>query len=106
MAGWSPNIYVRVGDVKFWVYITEYGLIGLDNSLEVDINEEIIRVDVLFDEAFYLQKCREKIPFILEIVRPMVAPLSIFYIKGKSPVDSVNLFPHSPGYKLKVGFEP
>lgn len=42
MAGWSPNIYVCVGDVESRVYIAEYGLVGLDNSLEVDIDEEIV----------------------------------------------------------------
>lgn len=77
MAGWSPNIYVRVSDVELWVYIAEYGLVGLDNSLEVDINEEIVRVDVLFDKTFHLEKCRKKIPFVLDMVRLVVAALSI-----------------------------
>ena len=54
MAGWSPNIDVGVGDVEFWVYIAEYGLVGFDNSLEVDIDEEIVRVDMLFDETLHL----------------------------------------------------
>ena len=42
MAGWSPNIYVCVGDVEFRVYIAEYCLVCLDDSLEVDIDEEIV----------------------------------------------------------------
>lgn len=89
MAGWSPNIYVRVGDVEFWVYIAEYGLIGLDNSLEVDVDEEIVRVDVLFDETFNFQECGKKVPFILEIVRPVVAALSISQTLGESPFGNV-----------------
>lgn len=54
MAGWSSNVYVCVCYIEFWVYIAKYGLIGLDNPLEGNIDEEIIRVDVLFDEAFDL----------------------------------------------------
>ena len=73
MAGWSSNIYVCVGDVEFWVYIAEYGLVGLDDSLEVDIDEEIVRFYVLFDQTFYLQKRRKKVPFVLDIVRLVVA---------------------------------
>lgn len=84
VAGWSPNVYVCVGDIEFRVYIAEDGLIGLDNSLEVDINEEIIRIDVLFDETFHLQKCRKKVPFILDMVRPVVAARSISYIKSNT----------------------
>ena len=77
MAGWSSDIYVCVGDVEFWVYIAKYGLIGLDNSLEVDVDEKIVRVNVLFDEAFHLQKCREKVPLVLDMVRPVIAALSM-----------------------------
>ena len=68
MAGWSSNIDVCVGDVEFWVYIAEYGLVGLDDSFEVDIDEEIVRVYVLFNETFDLQKCWEKVPFILSMI--------------------------------------
>ena len=71
MAGRSSNIYIRVGDVELWIYIAENGLVGLDNPLEVDIDEEIVRVNVLFDETFHLQKCRKQVPFILDIVRPV-----------------------------------
>ena len=42
MAGWSPNIYVCVGDIEFRIYIAEYCLVGLHDSLEVDIDEEIV----------------------------------------------------------------
>lgn len=82
MAGWSPNIYVCVGDVELWVYIAKYGLIGLDNSFEGDIDEKIVRVDVLFDETFHLQECRKKVPFVLNMVRPVVATVSISQIMG------------------------
>lgn len=50
----SPNIYVRVCNIEFRINIAEDRLIGLDNSLEVDINEEIVRIDVLFDKTFHL----------------------------------------------------
>ena len=66
MAGWSSNVYVRVSDIEFGVYIAEYGLIGLDNPLQVDIDEEIVGVNMLFDEAFHLQECRKEVPLILE----------------------------------------
>ena len=77
MAGWSSDVYVCIGDVEFWVYIAEYGLVCLDNSLEIDVDEEIVRVDVLLDETFDLQKCRKKVPFILDMVRSMVAAVSV-----------------------------
>lgn len=84
MAGWSSNVYVCVGDVEFWIYIAEYGLVGLDNSLEVDINEEIVRVNVLFDKTFHLQKCWKKVPFVLDMVRYMVATVSMSQIMGNT----------------------
>ena len=68
MTGWSSNIDVCVGDVEFWVYIAEYGLVGLDDSFEVDIDEEIVRVNVLFNETFDLQKRWKKVPFILSMI--------------------------------------
>lgn len=105
MAGRSPNIYIRVGDVELWVYIAENGLVGLDNPFEVDINEEIVRVDVLFDETFYLQKCRKQIPFILDIVRPVEAAPSIAYFMGDTPFENVDLFSHNRGCFSYVGFE-
>ena len=71
MAGWSSNVYVRVGDIEFGVYIAEYGLVGLDNPLQVDINEEIVGVNMLFDKAFHLQKCRKEVPFILCKISPV-----------------------------------
>ena len=54
VAVWSPYINICVGNIEFRVYIAEDRLIGLDDSLEVDINEEIVRIDVLFDETFHL----------------------------------------------------
>ena len=84
MAGRSSDIYVCVGDVEFRVYIAEYGLIGLDNSLKVDVDEKIVRVNVLFDEAFHLQKCWEKVPFILDTVRPMIAAVSMSQSMGNT----------------------
>ena len=68
MTSRSSNIYVCVSDVEFWVYIAEYGLVGLDNSFEIDIDEEIVRVNVLFNETFDLQKCGKKVPFILSMI--------------------------------------
>ena len=68
MTGRSSNIDVCVGDVEFWIYIAEYGLVGLDNSFEVDIDEEIVGVNVLFNETFDFQKCWEKVPFVLSMI--------------------------------------
>lgn len=82
MAGRFANIYVCVRDIELRIDIAEDGLIGLDDSFEVDINEEVVRIDVLFDETFHLQKCRKKVPFILDMVRPVVAARSISYIKS------------------------
>ena len=88
MAGWSSNVYVCVGDIEFWVYIAEYGLVGLDNSLEIDIDEEIVRVNVLFDKTFHLQKCWKKVPFILDTVRSMIAAVSVSQIVGNASLES------------------
>ena len=73
MASWSPDVYVCVGDVELRVYIAEYRLVGLDNPLEIDIDEEIVRVNVLFDETFHLQKCRKKVPFVLDTVNSVAS---------------------------------
>ena len=80
MASWSPDVYVCVGDVELRVNIAEYRLVGLDDPLEIDIDEEIVRVNVLFDKTFHLQKCRKKVPFVLDTVRSVVAALSISQI--------------------------
>lgn len=86
MAGWSPNIYVCVSDIELWVYIAEYGLVGLDNSLEIDIDEEIVRVDVLFDKALHFQKCWKEIPFVLDMVRPILAAIAVSQIMGNTQI--------------------
>ena len=86
MAGWSPNVYVCVGDVEFLVYIAENGLIGFYNSLEVDIDEEIVRVDVLFDETFDLQKCRKKVPFVLDMVETRISGTFNLLYRGRYSV--------------------
>ena len=89
MAGWSSNIDIRVSNVKFWVYIAEYGLIGLDNSLEVDIDEEVVRVDMLFDETFHLQERWKEVPFILHEVRVVIMAVSVSQIKENTPFEDV-----------------
>ena len=102
MAGRSPNIYVCVGDIELRIYVAEDRLIGLDNSLEVDINEEIVRIDVLFDETFDLQKCRKKVPFILDMVRPIVAARSIPYIKSDTIFEYAELIFTQPKIQFKM----
>ena len=99
MASRSPNVYVCVGNVELWVYVTEYSLVGLDDSLEVDIDEEIVRVNVLFDEPFDLQKCRKKVPFILDMVRPVnrgSVALSILQIMRDIALEDVKAVPIQP----------
>ena len=105
MTGWSPNVYVCIGDVEFWVYIAKNGLVGLYNSLEVDIDEEIVRVDMLFDQAFDLQKCWKKIPFVLGMVRLVLTALSITYMTGDARFENVDLIFTQPGYSSDVRFE-
>ena len=82
MAGWSSNIYVCVGDIKFRIYIAEYCLVCLDNSLEVNIDEEIVRVDVLFDKTFDFQKRWEEVPFVLRVVRSVTVSPSMPHNKA------------------------
>lgn len=103
MAGWSSDIYVCVGDVEFWVYIAEYGLIGLDNSLKVDVDEKIVRVNVLFDEAFHLQKCWKKVPLVLDMVRPMIAALSMSQSMGNSLLVHMEPLPTKLGKPFRFG---
>lgn len=92
MASWSPDVYVCVGDVELRVNIAEYRLVGLDDPLEIDIDEEIVRVNVLFDETFHLQKCRKKVPFVLDTVRSVVAALSISQIMVNPPFENNVIF--------------
>ena len=77
MAGWSSNVYVRVGNIEFGIYIAEYGLVGLDNPFQVDIDEEIVGVNMLFDEAFHLQECRKEVPLILDTISPSNSSLGL-----------------------------
>jgi len=44
-------------------------LVGFDDFLQLHPDEEIERVDVLFDQPFDLEECREEGPFILINVR-------------------------------------
>ena len=100
MTGWPSNVYVCICDVEFWVYIAEYGVVGLNNSFEVDIDEEVIRVNVLFDETFDFQKGWKKVPFILSMVRRMVATVSVFQItRDISAWTGRALFPLAPESK-------
>lgn len=101
MAGRSPNIYVCVGDIELRIYIAEDRLIGLNDSLEIDINEEIVGIDVLFDETFHLQKCRKKVPFILDMVRPVVAAQSISYIESNTTFENAELIFTQPKIQLR-----
>ena len=91
MAGWSSDVYVCVRDVEFWVYIAEYSLVGLDDPLEININKEIVRVNVLFDETFHFQECWKEVPFILDMVRPVAAAVSIFQIMGNTPSGRIEI---------------
>ena len=91
MTGRSSNVYIRVSNVEFGVYIAKYSLVRLDNSLEVNIDKEIVRVNVLFDKTFYLQECRKKVPFILAMVRPMATTISHHRISGNTLVEPIEL---------------
>lgn len=101
MAGWSPDIYVCVSDVELWIYIAEYGLVGLDNSLKVDIDEEIVRIDMLFDETFHLQECRKKVPFVLDMVRPVESALSFSQVMGKTLFEKIELVSLQPDIQFR-----
>jgi len=52
-----------------WVDVAQNPLVGFDDFLQLHPDEEIERVDVLFDQPFDLEECREKGPFILINVR-------------------------------------
>lgn len=56
MAGWSAQIDVVVLYEKFGIYVTKDLLVCLDNPFHFHIDEEIVGVDMLLDEAFDLQK--------------------------------------------------
>ena len=45
--------------------IAEDLAVGLDNLLDLHIDEEVERVDMLFDETFDLEEGGKEIPFIL-----------------------------------------
>ena len=62
------NPDVSVFDIESGIYIAEYGLIGFDDSFQVNIDKEIVRVDMLLDKAFDLEERRKKVPFVLGVV--------------------------------------
>jgi len=52
-----------------WVDVAQNPLVGFDNLLQLHLDEEIERVDVLFDQPFDLEKCGKKSPFVLFNIR-------------------------------------
>ena len=49
-------IDIDVFKPKSWVHIGGYFVISFDYVLEIDIDEIVERIDVLFNEAFYFQE--------------------------------------------------
>lgn len=56
MTGRSTKIYVVVFYEKFGIYVTQDLLIRFDDSFHFHVDEEIVRVDVLFDKTFHLEE--------------------------------------------------
>lgn len=57
--------------IESTVYIAGDPVVCSNDLFDLGLDEEIEGVDVLFDQALDLQKCREKIPFILLHVRKL-----------------------------------
>lgn len=53
------DVYISVFEVEFGINITKNCLVCLDYFLELDFNEVVERVDMLFDKTFYSEKCWE-----------------------------------------------
>jgi hypothetical protein len=43
------------------------------------IDKEVKRVDVLFNQALDLEKCRQKVPFVLDMSQILIRRLLMFY---------------------------
>jgi hypothetical protein len=63
---------VREADTDISVFEPETGInvrgdfvIGLEDVFDIDIDEVVERIDVLFHEPFYLEKGGQQQPFIL-----------------------------------------
>lgn len=49
MAGWFTDVDIGVFDVESRIDITKYDLVGFDDSLQIHIYEEVVRINVLLD---------------------------------------------------------
>jgi len=60
------HVDVQVLDVEGGVGVTEHLLVGLDDLLDVVVDEVVERVYVLLHQAFRLQESRYQLPFFLQ----------------------------------------
>ena len=67
----SHYVSTRKGklEVEGAVNIASDSVVRLDDLLNLDLDEMIEGIDVLFDQALDLQKCWQEVPFILSYVR-------------------------------------
>ena len=59
-------MYVKIFQIPVWVGITQHLIVGLQNILDVNIDEVIERINVLFHQTLYLQKLWQEKPFVLK----------------------------------------
>lgn len=57
--------YQTLLEVKVWVHIRSYFLVGLDNFAEIHIDKVVERVNVLFDKTLDFQEGGQQLPFVL-----------------------------------------
>lgn len=63
---WLAHVNVGKLEVEVWIDVTENLMIGVDNLLQLDEDEEVEGIDVLLDEPLHLEKGWQQVPFILE----------------------------------------
>jgi len=67
---------VEVLEVEVWVHVGGDARVGAEDVLEVDVDEEVKRVDVLLDESLDSEEGGEEIPLVLRGVRERVSDSS------------------------------
>ncbi len=54
--GWFSNIHIGVGEIEFGIYVAENRSICRNDLLQLDLDKEVERVNVLLYKTFDFEK--------------------------------------------------
>ena len=75
---WHPNMDVQVFEIKCLVCMTYNFFIGFYNLLNVNIDEIVVGINVLFHKTFGFKKSWDKLPFFLHAYKKIRFNVNFF----------------------------